>query len=87
VSEEHGYIDSSIPEAADAKPISYPGVKLSPNEHSDLYDDVQGMSEARPQPEKPKVARPLRLSVRRRCEPPQDDERIELGAFGIYGSW
>jgi hypothetical protein len=46
--------------------------KLSPNEHSDLYDDVQGMSEARPQPEKPNVARPLLRSVRRCCAHPMD---------------
>jgi hypothetical protein len=73
MSEEDGYIDSSIPEVAEAKPISYPGVKLSPNEHSPLYNDVQGMSEARPQSERPKEPRRLPASVRACCDHPGTD--------------
>jgi hypothetical protein len=76
MSEEYGYTDSSIPEAEDANPISYPGVKLSPNEHGRFYDDARGTSEARPQPEKTKESRRLRASVRECCE--------HLGSWFVY---
>jgi hypothetical protein len=57
---------------------------LSPNDHPEFYDDVQGMSEARPRPERPKEPQPLPLRVRRCCGHPEDDDCIELGAFGIH---
>jgi hypothetical protein len=70
---EH-YVDPSVgEEGATEPPISNFGVKLSPNEHSQFYDDVPGMSQARPREEKPKEARPLPPSVRRCCEHPEDD--------------
>jgi hypothetical protein len=86
MSDGHGYIDSSIPEEADAKPISYPWVKLSPNEHGDLYDDVQGMSQPRSQPEEPKKPQPLPLLVKRCCEHPQDDSGF-YPFGGVGGEW
>jgi hypothetical protein len=86
MNDDHGYIDLSIPELADAKPVSYPGAKLSPSEHNRFYDDVQGMSEARPQPEKPRVGRRIPLCVRECCEHPVDDEYNEIDAFGIRNS-
>jgi hypothetical protein len=77
------YVDTGIGEDG-APAISHYGIKLSPNEHAAFYDDVRGHSEARPWPEEPKVARPLVSSVMRCCEHPRDDDRNELGTFGIH---
>jgi hypothetical protein len=67
MSEANHYCDSSMPEMEEVEVISHPGMKLSPNEHSRFYDDVPGMSEARPVDEKSEVGRPLPRSVRRCC--------------------
>ena len=80
------YIDSSIPEPEDGELVSNPGVKLPPNEHSKFYDDVRGMSAPRPQPEKPKIPRPLPPSVRRCCEPPDDAIGTLIDSWGL-GDW
>jgi hypothetical protein len=86
MSEANHYIDASTQDIEDREPISYPGVKLSANQHP-WYEEVRGESCPKQASEKPKEPRRLAASVRHCCEHPQDDERNELGAFGIRGSW
>jgi hypothetical protein len=73
MSDVNHYFDTSTEDAEDSEPVSNPGVKLWPNEHSRFYDDVRGMSEARPQTEKPKEPRRLSASVRACCDHPGTD--------------
>jgi hypothetical protein len=85
MSEANHYIDTSTEETEDREPISNPGVKLSPNEHSQFYDDVPGMSGAQPVPEKPNSPRPLPRSVRRLCVHPGDADYD--GLLASQDSW
>jgi hypothetical protein len=86
MSEANHYIDTSTEETEYREPISYPGVKLSASQHP-WYEDVRGESGPKYVPEEPNSPRPLPRSVRQCCAHPGDDERNELGAFGIHGSW
>jgi hypothetical protein len=79
------YVDAGIGEDGAAAIPNY-GIKLSPSEHRQFYDDVQGMSEALPQPEETKVDRPLPLRVRRCCEHPEGEGDFQLFG-GVASEW
>jgi hypothetical protein len=69
MSDANHYIDTSTEETEYREPISYPGVKLPPNQHLQ-YEEVRGESYPKHVPETPKEPHRLPASVKACCDHP-----------------